>query len=92
MAHKAILRDETVKWFLEHPKVHEVAGKVKNIEEFDTEMQSLLLHMIGQPLVGKITAKSPNWPDTYKVEFKTPFGKWWAWFERKDFVEVRSKI
>lgn len=85
---KVILHDRAAKWFLEHPEVRECCGVITDIKGYDTEMQSLLLHFIAQPLTGVIGRPSPSMPNTYQVTFKTPFGKWWTWLEVEDLLKV----
>lgn len=82
---KVQMKVSNAKWYLDHPDVYELCGKLACVKEFDTETQIHLMCAIGVPVIGKIIGKGN---DCWNVQWSVAALRATYYIDRKYFTVI----
>lgn len=85
---KVVMTKQMAKWYLDNPEVFQYPGTYDMSDEFHITIQHCILSLLGDDLIGTVSRNGSS-KNCYGVDFKTPFGNHWAYYEYpKDIRKV----
>lgn len=83
---KVVLTKNEIKWTLDN--LDWLYTSVKGLDpDYDLMAQHCLLQLMGEPVVGVVTGFG-NGENVYRVEFETPFGYHYHYYEYPKSIKV----
>lgn len=91
---KVKITKDTAKWYLDNPDAFLYANGTKEDSTYDTVMQIAIATLLGEDVVGTVVkrgAEDGNGGYNWGVEFKTPYGNDFSYFEYpRSIVKVKG--
>lgn len=82
---KVQMKVSNAKWYLDHPDIYEIFGKIECVEEFDIETQIHLMCGLGVPVTGKVLSKGNG---CWLVQWSVAALRATYYIDRKNFTVI----